>query len=100
MHTHATCRNSLTRQPKVCVDADDLLLIIVAHLRYRDRHDTADVDVSTSRPDPNLELGMSAFIRSGVYAFVAGPSYETVAECRFLEKIGMPDASSKCVLHR
>ena len=38
--------------------------------------------------DTARELGMSDFIREGVYVHVSGPSYETPAESRFLEKVG------------
>ncbi|XP_015224130.1 purine nucleoside phosphorylase 6 [Lepisosteus oculatus] len=34
------------------------------------------------------ELGFSDFVRSGVYCMAAGPSYETVAECRLLRTLG------------
>ncbi len=38
---------------------------------------------------PCIELGMDGFLRNGVYAFLAGPTYETVAECRMLQAIGL-----------
>ncbi|XP_060693827.1 purine nucleoside phosphorylase 6 isoform X1 [Hemiscyllium ocellatum] len=34
------------------------------------------------------ELGYQDFIRNGVYCMLAGPSYETIAECHFLKKLG------------
>ena len=47
--------------------------------------------------DPNLrkmamdlakELNMESFVREGVYCHLAGPSYETPFESRFLKLIG------------
>lgn len=38
--------------------------------------------------DTAHELGMDSFVRSGVYVFLAGPSYETPSEARFLRIIG------------
>ena len=34
------------------------------------------------------ELGMESFLQEGVYCHLAGPSYETPAEIRFLRKVG------------
>jgi len=34
------------------------------------------------------ELGMKSFLREGVYCHLAGPSYETPAEIRFLRAVG------------
>lgn len=34
------------------------------------------------------DLGMSSFIREGVYACVSGPNYETPAEARLLRRLG------------
>lgn len=33
-------------------------------------------------------LGAGHFIREGVYCMLAGPSYETIAECKLLQKLG------------
>ncbi|KAK9502990.1 hypothetical protein O3M35_011657 [Rhynocoris fuscipes] len=35
------------------------------------------------------EMGIENFIREGVYAIVGGPNYETVAETRLMEKLGI-----------
>ena len=40
------------------------------------------------------KLGMSDYIREGVYCFLGGPSFETVTECRFLKVAGV-DATGK-----
>ena len=34
------------------------------------------------------ELGFSDFLREGVYCVLGGPSFETIAECRMLNKLG------------
>lgn len=34
------------------------------------------------------ELGFLSFTREGVYCLLAGPCYETVAECRLLQALG------------
>ncbi|XP_041048201.1 purine nucleoside phosphorylase 6 [Carcharodon carcharias] len=38
--------------------------------------------------DSAQELGYQDFVRDGVYCMLAGPSYETVAECRMLKMLG------------
>jgi len=34
------------------------------------------------------ELGCASFLREGVYCMLAGPSYETIAECKVLKQLG------------
>ncbi|XP_020668389.2 purine nucleoside phosphorylase isoform X1 [Pogona vitticeps] len=34
------------------------------------------------------EMGCSGCVREGVYVALGGPSYETIAECRFLQRLG------------
>lgn len=34
------------------------------------------------------ELGFLSFTREGVYCLLAGPCYETIAECRLLQALG------------
>ena len=43
------------------------------------------------------DLGLEEIVREGVYAMVGGPSFETVAECRFLRLVG-GDAIGKKIL--
>ena len=47
-----------------------------------------DKDLRKLTMDTARELGMSDFIREGVYIHVSGPSYETPAESRFLRMVG------------
>ena len=34
------------------------------------------------------DLGYSDFLREGVYVVLGGPSFETIAECRMLHRLG------------
>ncbi|MEQ2181688.1 hypothetical protein GOODEAATRI_014114 [Goodea atripinnis] len=34
------------------------------------------------------EQGCDSFLQEGVYCMLAGPTYETIAECRALQKLG------------
>ncbi|KAF7235624.1 Purine nucleoside phosphorylase [Varanus komodoensis] len=34
------------------------------------------------------EMGCSKTVREGVYCALGGPNYETIAECRFLQRLG------------
>ena len=38
--------------------------------------------------DTGKELGMEEFMRTGVYFYLSGPSYETAAECRMIRSLG------------
>lgn len=38
--------------------------------------------------DVASELGYSDFLREGVYCVLGGPSFETIAECLMLHKLG------------
>ncbi|XP_046884375.1 purine nucleoside phosphorylase 5b isoform X2 [Hypomesus transpacificus] len=44
------------------------------------------------------ELGYSHFLREGVYCVVGGPSFETIAECRMLHRLGA-DAVGMSTVH-
>ena len=38
--------------------------------------------------DVGQELGYGDFLKEGVYCVLGGPSFETIAECRMLHKLG------------
>lgn len=38
--------------------------------------------------DVAAELGYDDFLREGVYCVLGGPSFETIAECRLLHRLG------------
>ncbi len=56
--------------------------------------DAYDVELRKLAKDMAEEQGFQSFIREGVYAMLAGPSFETPAELRFLQA-GGADAVGK-----
>uniref|UniRef100_A0A4W4H3V5 Purine nucleoside phosphorylase n=1 Tax=Electrophorus electricus TaxID=8005 RepID=A0A4W4H3V5_ELEEL len=48
--------------------------------------------------DVGQELGYSHFLREGVYCVLGGPSFETIAECRMLNRLGA-DAVGMSTVH-
>lgn len=47
-----------------------------------------DSDLRKKMRDCAIKLGYESFLREGVYTQVAGPSYETIAELKMIEKLG------------
>lgn len=50
--------------------------------------DAYEQDLLSLAMESAQELGFLSFVREGVYCLQAGPSYETIAECRALHALG------------
>lgn len=50
--------------------------------------DAYDKELKQLALDVGQELGYKEFLREGVYSVLGGPSFETIAECRMLLKLG------------
>lgn len=50
--------------------------------------DAYDRELQQLAMDVGVELGYGDFLREGVYCVLGGPSFETIAECRMLHKLG------------
>ncbi|NWI93500.1 PNPH phosphorylase, partial [Pitta sordida] len=57
-------------------------------VRFPCMSDAYEQDLLSLAKESAQELGFLSFIREGVYSVVAGPCYETVAECRVLQALG------------
>ena len=55
-----------------------------------------DLGLRQLAKDVAKEIGISDYIREGVYVMLGGPAYETVAELRLLRMLGV-DAVGKCI---
>ncbi|XP_057890451.1 purine nucleoside phosphorylase [Melospiza georgiana] len=57
-------------------------------VRFPCMSDAYEPDLLSLAMESAQELGLLSFTREGVYCLQAGPSYETVAECRLLQALG------------
>uniref|UniRef100_A0A3Q3XMV2 Purine nucleoside phosphorylase n=1 Tax=Mola mola TaxID=94237 RepID=A0A3Q3XMV2_MOLML len=57
-------------------------------VRFPCMSDAYDCDLRALARQTAEEQGCESFLREGVYCMLAGPSYETIAECRFLQTVG------------
>lgn len=57
-------------------------------VRFPCMSDAYDKDLSSLAKETAEEQGCSSFIQQGVYCMLAGPNFETIAECRALQKLG------------
>ncbi|NXK55435.1 PNPH phosphorylase, partial [Chauna torquata] len=57
-------------------------------MRFPCMSDAYEQDLLDLAMESAQELGFLNFIREGVYCMLAGPSYETIAECRVLQALG------------
>uniref|UniRef100_A0A673JLW4 Purine nucleoside phosphorylase n=1 Tax=Sinocyclocheilus rhinocerous TaxID=307959 RepID=A0A673JLW4_9TELE len=56
-------------------------------VRFPCMSDAYDRDFVRMARETAQELGCDSFLQEGVYCMLAGPSYETIAECRVLQKL-------------
>lgn len=64
-------------------------------VRFPCMSDAYDRELQQLAMDVGIELGYGDFLREGVYCVLGGPSFETIAECRMLHKLGA-DAVGEC----
>lgn len=57
-------------------------------VRFPCMSDAYDRKLQQLAHDVAAKLGYSDFIREGVYCVLGGPSFETIAECRMLHRLG------------
>lgn len=50
--------------------------------------DAYDRELQQLAMDVGQELGYADFLKEGVYCVLGGPSFETIAECRMLHRMG------------
>lgn len=50
--------------------------------------DAYDRELQQLAMDVGQELGYGDFLKEGVYCVLGGPSFETIAECRMLHRLG------------
>uniref|UniRef100_A0A8C9RPH7 Purine nucleoside phosphorylase n=3 Tax=Scleropages formosus TaxID=113540 RepID=A0A8C9RPH7_SCLFO len=67
-------------------------------VRFPCMSDAYDRDLRQLAQDVGEELGYKDFLREGVYCVLGGPSYETIAECRMLHRLGA-DAVGMSTVH-
>lgn len=57
-------------------------------VRFPCMSDAYDRELQQMAMDVGQELGFGDFLKEGVYCVLGGPSFETIAECRMLHKLG------------
>lgn len=57
-------------------------------VRFPCMSDAYDRELSALAKQTAEEQGCSSFLRQGVYCMLAGPTFETIAECRVLQTLG------------
>ncbi|XP_007552081.1 purine nucleoside phosphorylase 5b [Poecilia formosa] len=67
-------------------------------VRFPCMSDAYDRELQQLAHDVAAELGFSNFLRDGVYSVIGGPSFETIAECRMLHRLGA-DAVGMSTVH-
>ncbi|XP_068164941.1 purine nucleoside phosphorylase 5a [Antennarius striatus] len=67
-------------------------------VRFPCMSDAYDRELQQLATDVGQELGFSDFLKEGVYCVLGGPSFETIAECRMLHRLGA-DAVGMSTVH-
>ncbi|KAM7379719.1 hypothetical protein PAMP_005250 [Pampus punctatissimus] len=67
-------------------------------VRFPCMSDAYDRELRQMANDVAAELGYSDFLQEGVYCVLGGPSFETIAECRMLHRLGA-DAVGMSTVH-
>ncbi|XP_028284169.1 purine nucleoside phosphorylase 5b [Parambassis ranga] len=67
-------------------------------VRFPCMSDAYDRELRQLAHDVATELGYNGFLQEGVYCVVGGPSFETIAECRMLHRLGA-DAVGMSTVH-
>ncbi|KAG7266753.1 hypothetical protein CRUP_028731 [Coryphaenoides rupestris] len=67
-------------------------------VRFPCMSDAYDRELQQLAGDVGQELGLGDILREGVYCVLGGPSFETIAECRLLSKLGA-DAVGMSTVH-
>ncbi|XP_077444963.1 purine nucleoside phosphorylase 5a [Stigmatopora argus] len=67
-------------------------------VRFPCMSDAYDRELQQLAVDVGQELGFGDLLKEGVYSVLGGPSFETVAECRMLRKLGA-DAVGMSTVH-
>lgn len=57
-------------------------------VRFPCMSDAYDRDLRALAKQTAKEQGCDSFLQEGVYCMLAGPTYETIAECRALQMLG------------
>lgn len=57
-------------------------------VRFPCMSDAYDRELRQLAMDVGQELGYGDFLKEGVYCVLGGPSFETIAECRILHRLG------------
>lgn len=57
-------------------------------VRFPSMSDAYDRELLQLAQGVGAELGFADFLREGVYCVLGGPSFETIAECRMMNRLG------------
>lgn len=57
-------------------------------MRFPCMSDAYDRELRVLAKETAEEHGCGSFLQEGTYCMLAGPTYETIAECRALQKLG------------